>query len=154
MTYQHHIMVVVAAIAAIVIGGCMNSARTSPSASESAAVSNGDAVTQDLRTVSVDDFARVVAEDGVTVLDVRTPQEYAQGRIAPDARNVDYYAADFRSTLSALPRDGKYAIYCRSGNRSSRTLAMMRELGFRDVVELRGGVNAWTAAGRPLVEDK
>ncbi len=104
-----------------------------------------------LITVGVEEFARHIERDDVVVLDVRTPQEYAQGHIGNNTRNIDFYAADFRAALNTLlPRNRPYAIYCRSGNRSARTLSIMREMGFTDVVELRGGIEAWKQSQRPL----
>ncbi len=84
------------------------------------------------------------------ILDVRTPQEYMAGHI-PGAQNLDFYAPDFEAQLAQLPRDKTYFIYCNSGNRSGQTLALMRRLGFQEVYELRGGIQAWYRAGYPLV---
>lgn len=88
---------------------------------------------------------------GYTIIDIRTPEEIAAGKVTPDALELDYYAADFPSQLATLDRTNSYALYCRSGNRSGDTLARMRALGFTDVVDLSGGIVAWQASGRPLV---
>ena len=100
-----------------------------------------------LETLPPHDF--VARTEGRTVLDVRTGEEYADGHL-PGAQALDFYAPDFRAQLEALPRDSAYAIYCRSGNRSGQTLELMRELGFRDVVNLSGGIVAWQSDGREV----
>lgn len=87
--------------------------------------------------------------DGLVVLDVRTPEEYAGGRIA-DSVNIDFYDADFASQLDALDKETPYFVYCRSGNRSGQTIDIMRDLGFAEVYELDGGIGAWAAAGLPF----
>ena len=66
--------------------------------------------------LSAADFAAAAAQPGVTIVDVRTPAEFASGHI-DGAVNIDIEGADFASQISALPKDGAYAVYCRSGNR-------------------------------------
>ena len=85
----------------------------------------------------------------VVVLDVRTPEEYADARIA-GAINVDYYAADFRDLVDELDKDTTYVLYCRSGNRSEDANRIMRDLGFAEVYEVDGGIVAWDGAGLPI----
>jgi rhodanese-related sulfurtransferase len=99
-----------------------------------------------LASVNVASFERVTDTQEVVVLDVRTPEEYAAGRL-PGARNIDFYAPDFAEQIAALDRDTPYAIYCRSGNRSGTTLTLMRTLGFTQVHDLSGGMSAWLAQG-------
>ncbi len=83
------------------------------------------------------------------ILDIRTPQEFVAGHIQ-GAVNIDFYASTFRQELSQLPKDKTYLVYCNSGNRSGQAMPIFRELGFRGIYELRGGIQAWYAAGFPL----
>jgi phage shock protein E len=101
-------------------------------------------------TIPTEGFAASIQVDSArTILDVRTPEEYAEGHL-PSALNVDFYAEDFTAHLESLPREAPYAIYCRSGNRSGKALEQMRTLGFTDVRDLRGGMHAWAAENRPV----
>ena len=84
------------------------------------------------------------------ILDIRTPQEFVAGHIQ-GAVNIDFYASTFRQELSQLPKDKAYLVYCNSGNRSGQAMPIFRELGFQEVYELRGGIQAWYAAGFPLI---
>lgn len=83
---------------------------------------------------------------GLVVLDVRTPEEFEEGRL-PDATLVDFYADDFVEQIQALPRETPYLVYCRSGNRSGKTARLMDQLGFTDVTDVDGGMLAWGEAG-------
>jgi rhodanese-related sulfurtransferase len=94
-------------------------------------------------------FAEAAARPGTVLLDVRTPAEFADGHLA-GATNVDMQAADFAARLATLDRSARYALYCRSGHRSGIAADQMRAAGFGDVVDLAGGITAWTAAGRPV----
>lgn len=80
------------------------------------------------------------------LIDIRTPEEFATGHIK-GAKLMDFYAPDFQSRLSTLPRDSKVVLYCRSGNRSGQALSAMKELGFKDASHVAGGINAWRSKG-------
>lgn len=92
-------------------------------------------------SISPDDFSSLLSED-VVLLDIRTSQEFDSGRIE-DALNLDFYSSSFKSDLNSLDKNETYLIYCRSGSRTSKTLDIMEELGFREVYDLRGGINNW-----------
>lgn len=108
--------------------------------------------TASIETISAAEAADLLAAppDGLVVLDVRTPGEFAAGHL-PDAINLDYQAAGFADDLGALDREVPYLLYCRSGNRSAQAREMMRGLGFVEVHELGGGMNAWAEAGGAIV---
>ncbi|MCB1129402.1 MAG: rhodanese-like domain-containing protein, partial [Verrucomicrobiae bacterium] len=93
--------------------------------------------------------AALIQKGGVTVLDVRTPREFAAGRIQ-GAQNIDYKASDFRSRIEGLDRDGTYLVHCAVGGRSTSALAVFQELGFKRVVHLDGGMKDWEKAGQPV----
>ena len=107
------------------------------------------------QNVSPQEAAELIEDSGngsgFTILDVRTPEEYAAGHIE-GAVNLDFYAADFRDGLERLDKSAAYFVYCRSGKRSEQATQMMEELGFSEVYNLSGGMNDWTAAGLPTIK--
>lgn len=97
-----------------------------------------------------DDFDRVrVNNTNSVVLDVRTPDEYKQGHI-PGAVLIDFHAADFKDQISKLDHEKYYLVHCAVGGRSTKACAAMHELGFKHLVNLTGGMEAWQAAGKPV----
>jgi rhodanese-related sulfurtransferase len=84
------------------------------------------------------------------LLDVRTPQEYRDGHIA-GAVLIDYTAPSFREELAGLERGKTYLVYCRTGNRSGKAASLMKELQFRNVRHLAGGITKWKEEGFPTV---
>ena len=90
-------------------------------------------------------------DPNVVLLDVRTPQEYKNGHIE-GALLVDFYANDFVDRLKALDRQKSYLIYCRSGNRSAKTLAIFEKLGFHHSYHLATGIKGWSREKYPLVQ--
>ncbi|MBP9749770.1 MAG: rhodanese-like domain-containing protein [Candidatus Pacebacteria bacterium] len=99
----------------------------------------------------VSDFSRELTR-GRILIDVRTSSEYAHGHIA-DARLFDVTDAHFLENIRSLDPKCSYALYCRSGGRSSVAAQHMRALGFVDVVDLEGGLLAWEAAGNTVCID-
>ena len=89
------------------------------------------------------------APEGLVVLDVRTPAEFAEGHL-PDAILVDFRAPDFEDQLTALDPTVPYVLYCRSGNRSGQSMPIMERLGFQEVYEVDGGIVAWMADSLPV----
>jgi rhodanese-related sulfurtransferase len=84
-----------------------------------------------------------------TVIDVRTPGEYAAGHVQ-GAENIDVMSPDFEQQVGRLDKGGRYLVYCQSGNRSSSAAEKMAELGFTQVVD-GGGIVSLQAAGAPVV---
>ena len=82
------------------------------------------------------------------ILDVRTPEEYLSGHIE-NAVNLDYYSDTFRNDLDKLDKNKTYIIYCRSGGRSGNALNIMKELDFREVYNVLGGITKWKSEGLP-----
>lgn len=115
------------------------------------AACGGSTATEDgLLLTPVGEVNEIIAEspEDLVILDIRTPEEFAAGHIA-GAINIDYYASDFEQRLGVLEMDVPYVMYCNSGNRSSNTLPLMDSLGFSEVYELDGGIQAWLGAGLP-----
>ena len=82
------------------------------------------------------------------VLDVREPEEYARHGHVPGAINVPQ--ADLAARLNELPRDRPLLTVCRGGVRSLRAGQYLKQAGFGDVASVKGGTEAWRAAGNRL----
>lgn len=118
-----------AAIAAMTLTGC--SSETAP-----------EDVAFDGSHVAASTFAAATEVDGVTVIDVRTPAEFAEGHL-PGAVNIDINGADFAAQVAELDPEGEYAVYCRSGNRSAAAIDYMTSAGVTSTIGLTGGIGAW-----------
>ena len=98
-----------------------------------------------VKTMGVDDFAEVMTRNDVLLIDVRTPNEYAEGHLA-GAENIDVKAADFAERIKDIK--GTVAVYCRSGKRSLMAAEQLVKRGCT-VYNLDGGILAWQKAGKP-----
>lgn len=96
---------------------------------------------QKLEKTSPEEWLELSSKEDVVILDIRTPEEYNQGHIE-GAVNIDFYSDDFSNQLDELDKTKTYLTYCRSGRRSGLSLETMRDLGFLEVYDLNGGINA------------
>ncbi len=103
-------------------------------------------------TLAPEEFAQLAAADGVVLLDVRTPQEFAEGHLE-GAVNLDVSGPDIATGLAGLDPEATYAVYCRSGNRSQTALDLMARAGITSAADLAGGIGAWADAGLPVTTD-
>ena len=106
---------------------------------------------QKFTTLSPDEFQTTVADKNIQLVDVRTAEEYAEQHI-PGAVNIDVYAEDCIEQCKAkLGASRPVAVYCRSGKRSASAAAQLRKAGFKDVLNLDGGILGWLNAGKPTI---
>lgn len=95
-----------------------------------------------LKSVEKAEFAQIIGDGSVVLLDVRTPQEFSEGHIE-GAINIDVKDSLFISNVQRQVAPGsRVAVYCRSGRRSMSAAQQMVEKGY-DVVNLKGGFLAW-----------
>jgi rhodanese-related sulfurtransferase len=85
------------------------------------------------------------------VLDVRTPEEFKDGHIE-GAININYNSGGFKTELSELNKNKTYFVYCRTGRRSAEAVKIMRDLGFTNIIQMKGDILKWQSANLPLVK--
>jgi rhodanese-related sulfurtransferase len=95
--------------------------------------------------------ARLLAGDAPFLLDVREPYEIPARALAA---SVNIPLADLQSRLAEVPRSRDVVIYCESGTRSARALAVLRGAGHTRVSHLAGGIARWLREGRPVVSSR
>ncbi len=98
------------------------------------------------------DFQKSVQADSTAVvLDVRRPDEYAEGHLS-GAVSLDWLDAEtFAQGMERLDKAKTYYVYCRSGRRSHDAAEKMTAAGLH-VVDMEGGYLAWTGQGLPVVK--
>lgn len=97
-----------------------------------------------------DEFEQAIAEPEVQLVDVRTPEEYEQGHIV-GAMNIDWKSDSFADdAASMLDQSKTVALYCKGGRRSHAAAEKLHSMGYKNIVELQGGFEAWQAAGKTV----
>jgi rhodanese-related sulfurtransferase len=89
-------------------------------------------------------------DDSAFLLDVREDDEWSAGHV-PHAVHVPL--GQLTARLAEVPKDREVVVVCRSGMRSARAVGFLQSQGWDRVVNLGGGMQAWQAAGRPMVSE-
>ncbi len=98
-----------------------------------------------VNTVMVNEFAEIMRRNDVRLIDVRTPNEFAEGHLF-GAENIDVKDSLFAERIKGI--EGEVAVYCRGGRRSLKAAEMLaKQCG--KVYNLDGGILAWQKAGKP-----
>ena len=103
--------------------------------------------------VSVAEAVDLIKNKNAVIIDVRTPEEFAESHL-PEANNfpVDTLSQNIE-TIKKLQRDKPLLVYCRSGKRSARAAEKLKNLGVNSVHNLKGGIKAWSDANNPLAKE-
>jgi rhodanese-related sulfurtransferase len=115
-------------------------------------VQTTQATTASYRTMSIDELADIMADDdrSYTVVNVHIPY---QGEIEDTDANIAFN--DIDALTEALPdKNAPIVLYCRSGNMSEQATRDLVELGYTQVYDVPGGMNAWQSSGRSLVDNQ
>jgi len=130
------IIIFIVTVLAILSAGCSTQATTTPSSGS-------------YQTLTIDEFTSIVSNDAdkYTIVNVHIPYE---GEVAETDFSIPYN--DIESLTTALPdKNASIILYCRSGRMSEEASRALIELGYTQVWDVPGGMNAWQASGFELI---
>jgi rhodanese-related sulfurtransferase len=101
----------------------------------------------------VKEFAELIADSSVVILDVRKADEFSEEHIK-GAVLIDQFQSDFvEQAQTKLPKEKTIAVYCRSGRRSANAAGKLADVGYK-CVNLKGGILAWKEANMPVNKEE
>ncbi len=107
-----------------------------------------------IKSISPEEAEQLIGKNkgngNFSILDFRTPGEFRGGHIE-GALNIDFFSDTFRHELEGLDKGKTYLVHCRTMNRTVPAAGLMRQLGFRHVYVMEGGIMAWEYADLPVV---
>lgn len=100
-----------------------------------------------IRNVDAATFKTLISENKYELIDLRTTEEInSKGKIK-GARQIDFFGKNAEKEIDALDRNKPYLIYCAGGGRSSECADLMKQKGFKEVVNLEKGFDDWKKKG-------
>ena len=112
----------------------------------------GSTAMAQIKVLPVNDFdSKLKSTTDKIILDVRTPDEYNTGHLE-DAKLVNFHGADFKQQVEKLDHDKPVFVYCAAGVRSHGAAEVLTGLGFTQVYDLDGGINAWKDAKKKVIK--
>lgn len=94
--------------------------------------------------------AQSMNKQGALLLDVREPDEYSAVH-APDAKLIPLGQLNSRLQEIASYKDKPIVVMCRSGRRSSQAVALLKEAGYTQVSNVKGGIQSWESEGLEVI---
>lgn len=88
-------------------------------------------------------LTKIKNEKKAIVIDVRTPAEWQEGVIEGATLFIDFKSSNFKQEIAKLDKSKTYVVYCRSGGRSAGASQMMVDNGFKNVINMEGGIMSW-----------
>ncbi|MCL9769985.1 rhodanese-like domain-containing protein [Flavobacterium sp. HXWNR69] len=107
--------------------------------------------TEGVQVLEVSKYETKLKQPNVQLLDVRTPEEFSEGHLE-NAINIDVTAEDFDAKVAGLDKEKPVMVYCKSGGRSAKASARLKELGFKTISDLEGGITNWKSENKPVVK--
>uniref|UniRef100_UPI00404974F6 rhodanese-like domain-containing protein n=1 Tax=Flavobacterium sp. TaxID=239 RepID=UPI00404974F6 len=77
--------------------------------------------------------------------------EFSEGHLE-NALNIDVTADDFDAKVATLDKEKPVMVYCKLGGRSSKAATRLKELGFKNITDLEGGIMNWKSENKKIVE--
>ena len=109
---------------------------------------------KNIETIDSKSFAeKLKATEKPQILDVRTPEEFAQDRIE-NADNVNFLGSNFDNLATKYNKEKPVFVYCKVGGRSAKACDKLAEMGFKTIYNLDGGIMKWNANGLGKKSDK
>lgn len=105
---------------------------------------------QKVNNLSPQEFEKQIAAANTQLIDVRTPEEFAQSHIK-GAVNININGSNFESELQKFNKQKPIYFYCLSGGRSTKAAQLASKNGFTTAYNLEGGILSWRNAGKPVV---
>jgi len=107
-----------------------------------------------LKTVTCRELNELAGAGRIDLIDVRTPVEFREIH-SVHARNVPLDSLDPQAMMSArADADEPLYVICRSGGRAAKACEAFSAAGYKIVVNVEGGTNAWDEAGLPVIRGK
>lgn len=98
---------------------------------------------QEIRVISPQEVQEAVSNKGThQLIDVRTVEEFREGHLK-NAQNICVTDDDFIANIEKLDKEKPVYLYCRSGKRSARAAAILKDLGFKEIYDMDGGYINW-----------
>ncbi|WIM68335.1 rhodanese-like domain-containing protein [Corynebacterium breve] len=104
-----------------------------------------------LAACSSEPTALVTIDDDTIIIDARSPAEADSVGYLENSRLLDFNSGEVEAEISQLDPDAEYMVYCRSGNRSAQTVALLEENGFDNVTDLGSMEEASQATGLSII---
>ncbi|WP_439151689.1 rhodanese-like domain-containing protein [Winogradskyella sp.] len=112
-----------------------------------------DKSNSEVKLITADEMQSILDLEDVQLVDVRTPEEYAEVRIA-NSQNIDFTSPTFEEDITKLDKEKPVILYCQGGVRSAKCAKKLEEAGFEKIYDLEGGISKWKHSKKIKIEEE
>lgn len=123
--------------------GQKSGASTTTNVSNQATEKSTETLTTKINIDIVEAKKMMEANKDIVLIDVRTPEEIARGKIN-NALEMNISSPEFTDKINKLDKSKEYIVYCAVGGRSATAVSMMQQVGFTKVHNLAPGYVGWS----------
>ena len=113
---------------------------------------SGETTVYEVNNLSINEFKSKLSSSEGILLDVRTENETSQGYI-PGASFINLYDENFNKKINLIQKNKPVFVYCKMGGRSAKASQELINVGFKEVYNLNGGIQAWYNNGYEIIKD-
>lgn len=90
---------------------------------------------QQVYKITADQMLEAIENESIQLIDVRTKEEFSNGKIE-NAQNICITNSDFIAKAELLDKNKPVYLYCKSGGRSAKAAAVLKEMGFKVIYDM------------------
>ena len=107
----------------------------------------------EIEQITVEQMSEALEDSSIQLLDVRTGEEFLTGHLK-NSHNICVTDDDFEEKAASLDRDKPVYVYCKKGGRSARAAEILKEMGFKKIYDLEGGIVLWEESGQDTEKEQ
>ena len=107
----------------------------------------------EIEQITVEQMSEALEDTSIALIVVRTGQEYLTGHLK-NSHNICVTDDDFEEKAASLDRDKPVYVYCKNGGRSARAAEILKEMGFKKIYDLEGGIVLWEESGQDTEKEQ
>jgi len=115
---------------------------------------SSNSIAQKKSTISVNEYEKAIQSKSIQLVDVRRPDEFNDGHLKGAIQANWQDQPSFKEAVNKLDKNKPVYVYCKAGVRGDKAADWLTQNGFKEVVNLDGGIQSWTDAGKPLEKKK
>ncbi|WP_374957461.1 rhodanese-like domain-containing protein [Gilvibacter sp.] len=107
----------------------------------------------EIQQITVEQMSEALKDSSIQLVDVRTGQEFLEGHLK-NSHNICVTDDDFAEKAATLDKDKPVYVYCKKGGRSARAAEILKEMGFKKIYDLEGGIVLWEESGQETEKEQ
>lgn len=107
----------------------------------------------EIEQITVEQMSEALKDSSIQLVDVRTEGEYLEGHLK-NSHNICVTDDNFKDQVASLDKEKPVYVYCKKGGRSAQAAEILKDMGFKKIYDLKGGILLWEDSGGETEKDQ